>query len=133
MSRFQWKESFDSLGNALTRLEEVLKEPLDDANIVMDATIQRFEFSFELFWKTLKRALLVVGVETKSPRETLKKAFQLGWIDDEELWLKMMYDRNAASHVYDEDKAREIYNNVQGYSLALREAYMGLAKKINGE
>jgi predicted transcriptional regulator len=37
---------------ALERLGEALHEPKTD--IVRDAAIQRFEFSFELFWKTLK-------------------------------------------------------------------------------
>lgn len=94
MTEFPWKESFESLGEALTRLEEVLAMPLDEKRIVLDATIQRFEFTFELFWKTLKRFLLVEGIETRSPRETLKKAYQIKWLDDEQLWLNMLHDRN---------------------------------------
>lgn len=49
MNEYPWKESFESLGDALSRLEEAINLPLDDRRIILDATIQRFEFTFELF------------------------------------------------------------------------------------
>lgn len=126
MKDYHWKESFQSLGDALDRLQEVLDMPLDEHRVVLDATIQRFEFTFELFWKTLKRFLYLEGVETKSPRETLKMAYQLKWLNDEQLWLNMLRDRNETSHVYDEDKAKEIYNKIKQYYPHLRSIYQFL-------
>jgi len=116
--------------NAVKRLEEVLENPLDEKDIVVDATIQRFEFTFELFWKTLKRFLYLEGIETKSPRETLKKAYQSGWLKDEEFWLKMLHDRNLTSHIYDKEQALEIYERIKGYCSKIKETYLMLSQKL---
>ncbi|MBE0510941.1 MAG: nucleotidyltransferase substrate binding protein, partial [Gammaproteobacteria bacterium] len=56
MSEEKIQQSLTNLGRALTRLEEALKEP-DTNSLVIDGTIQRFEFVIELFWKAFKRIL----------------------------------------------------------------------------
>lgn len=61
----------------------------DSQRIVIDATIQQFECTFELFWETLKRCLNEEGIDVKTPRESLQRAFQVGWIDDEAYWIQM--------------------------------------------
>lgn len=127
MKKKPWQESFEALGDALERLEEALKTPLDKHGIVIDATIQRFEFTFELFWKTLKKFLLKEGVEAKTPRETLQTAYQLEWINDESIWLTMLNDRNETSHIYDEAMAKRIYKNIAGYLPLLKKTYSFLA------
>jgi nucleotidyltransferase substrate binding protein (TIGR01987 family) len=68
--------SLESLGSALDRFGEALAHPAPD-DIVMDGTIQRFEFTFELFWKTLRRFLQQEGVDTASPKSTLRQAYRL--------------------------------------------------------
>ena len=60
-------DSLESLGNALDRFGEALAHR-DPDEIVMDGTIQHFEFTFELFWKTLRRFLQQEGVDTASPK-----------------------------------------------------------------
>lgn len=96
------------------RLEEALEE--DELNsLYIDGTIQRFEFTIELYWKTLKRLLEVEGIETKTPREALKHAYAVDWLQDEQLWLQMLPDRNETSYVYNEEKAKQIYKNIVGY------------------
>jgi len=57
---------------ALKTLDMVLKEHEND--IVRDATIKRFEYCYELTWKTLRRFLLLRGVECNSPKQTFKSA-----------------------------------------------------------
>jgi nucleotidyltransferase substrate binding protein (TIGR01987 family) len=128
MKKNPWEESFDSLGDALDRLEEVLAMTPDKNQVIIDATIQRFEFTFELFWKTLKRFLRKEGIEAATPRETLQKAYQLKWIHNEKQWLCMLNDRNSTSHVYDENMAKQIYKRIKGYFPLLREAYILLSK-----
>lgn len=83
--------------------------------LMVDGTIQRFEFVLELFWKTLKRLLAYEGIQTDSPRDTLQRAFQAGWLTDENLWLKMLKDRNETSHTYDEESAHEIFLRIKIY------------------
>lgn len=129
MKPFPWDKSFDSLGDALDRLEEILQLEPDEKRIVIDATIQRFEFTFELFWKTLKRFLQREGIVVDTPRETLMKAYQMHWINDEQIWLQMMRDRNSTSDIYDEAKAQEIYSRIREYQPRFRVVYSLLEKK----
>ncbi|MCE5294240.1 MAG: nucleotidyltransferase substrate binding protein [Chlamydiales bacterium] len=128
MKKTPWQASFEALGDALERLEEALKIPLDTHGIVVDATIQRFEFTFELFWKTLKKFMYREGLEVKTPRETLQTAYQLKWIDDEEKWLAMLNDRNETSHIYDEAMAKRIYENIKSYMPLFKATYDHLDK-----
>lgn len=104
--------SLRNLRRALDRLGEALEVP-ERNTLAVDGTIQRFEFALELFWKTLKRLLAEEGVETSTPKETLRKAFQAGWLTDEAAWLQMLSDRNTTSHIYDEETAKRIYGNIR--------------------
>jgi nucleotidyltransferase substrate binding protein (TIGR01987 family) len=106
------QQSIKNLGSALVRLEEALAEKQPTA-LMMDGTIQRFEFTLELFWKTLKRLLESEGIEATTPKEVLKNAFAVKWIDDETIWLQMLDDRNKTSHVYDEQAAALIYAHIK--------------------
>jgi nucleotidyltransferase substrate binding protein (TIGR01987 family) len=81
MSAKKNSNGLENLGNALKRLEEALREP-EDSPLVIDGTIQRFEFVIELFWKTLMRLLRSEGIQTSTPREAVKEAFRVGWIGD---------------------------------------------------
>ncbi|MCL4704151.1 HI0074 family nucleotidyltransferase substrate-binding subunit [bacterium] len=108
------EDSLSKLEAAVARLGEALGE--DSSNpLYLDATVQRFEFVFELAWKTLKRALEAEGLDCKTPRETFKAAYQASWINEEALWVQMLDDRNVTSHTYDEPLAAEIYDNIKSY------------------
>jgi nucleotidyltransferase substrate binding protein (TIGR01987 family) len=97
-----------SVARAIVKLKLALEQNSTD-ELVIDGTIQRFEFCIELFWKMLKRALQEEGIETGTPREAIQRAYQVKWFDDERLWLQMLHDRNQTSHIYDEEVAKEIY------------------------
>jgi nucleotidyltransferase substrate binding protein (TIGR01987 family) len=96
------------LGIALTRLEGALAQPVNE--FVRDSAIQRFEFTFELFWKSLKGYAEESGVEAYSPRDSLRTAFQLGVIQESSDWFQMLQDRNLTSHTYNEVTAETIYS-----------------------
>jgi len=112
---------------ALDRLSEALGREEDDLKI--DASIQRFEFTFELAWKTMKRALFVEGIVCKTPRECLRESFRLGFINDEEKWLNMLDDRNAMSHIYYEKEARTIYDRLPDYQRAFENLFTAIRGK----
>lgn len=105
------------LETALARLQDALAQPKSEWT--RDAAIQRFEFTFELAWKAVASAARHQGVEVASPRRAWQTAFQLGWIDDDRLWLDMLEDRNRASHSYREATAEQIYSRLGGYAVAL--------------
>jgi nucleotidyltransferase substrate binding protein (TIGR01987 family) len=113
------QESLASLGDALDRFGEALAIPNPD-EIVMDGTIQRFEFTFELFWKTLRRFLQREGTDTASPKNTFRHAYRRGLLDQEQLWLDMLKDRNLSSHVYNAEMAQEIFVRLPSHYHALR-------------
>jgi nucleotidyltransferase substrate binding protein (TIGR01987 family) len=121
--------SLESLGNALNRFGEALARP-DPDDIVMDGTIQRFEFTFELFWKTLRRFLQQEGVDTASPKSTLRHAYRRGLLDREQLWLDMLKDRNHSSHIYNAEMAREIFSRLPGHYRELRDRFAQLQLRV---
>ena len=98
------------LGRAVARLREGIAAASDDLD--RDGVIQRFEFTFELFWKALRLVLEQEGICCTTPRECLKAAFRLGLIEDEQPALDMLAARNRMSHTYSEDDARQIFNEI---------------------
>ncbi len=128
------QQSLSNLSRALERLEEALSEPATNS-LVVDGTIQRFEFVIKLFWKTFKRFLAYEGVEAKTPRESLRQAYRVEWISDEAAWLEMLHDRNRTSHVYDEEMAEAIYARIRRNFPVLKRALRLLEKRYvkNGD
>ena len=115
MSKERFAERQIDLRNATARLIEAAGQP--ESDILRDAVIQRFEFSFELVWKTLKLYLERQGHECGGPRPTLKKAFAEGLIttpEEADVWLQMLEDRNLTSHAYEEELAIRIYRHTVG-------------------
>ncbi|MFA6034652.1 MAG: nucleotidyltransferase substrate binding protein [Myxococcota bacterium] len=110
MSPGRYEERKREYARALARLLEAAAMPQND--IVRDAVIQRFEFTFELAWKTLKLFFEHQGLEVASPRQAFKKAFETGLIanpEEGDRWLAMLESRNETSHTYDEEIARKIH------------------------
>ncbi len=113
MSEQRFEERKQELKDAVLRLEEAIAQPEND--MIRDSVIQRFEFSFELAWKTLQLFLERQGLEAGSPRQALKSAFAQGIIsseDEADVWLKMQEDRNLTTHTYNEDLAKAIYKRI---------------------
>ena len=104
----------NDLNNAISRLKEALQEE-NVSEIVIDGVLHRFEFTFELAWKTVKDYLEYMGMTEKngSPREIIQLGFKQGVINDGEAWVSMMLSRNALSHLYDEKTSREIYEKIK--------------------
>ena len=111
MKRFE--ERKQDLVNATKRLKEALNK--EENEIMIDAVLHRYEFTFELAWKTQKDYLEYLGItmNTGSPREVLKESFEHGLISDGEIWIKMMLARNSLSHLYDEETSRQVYNEIK--------------------
>lgn len=119
------KYSFEKFRKALNRLNEGVKKKAKD-QLDNDGVIQRFEFTFELMWKTLRLFLLSEGIITNSPREALKEAFRFGLISDEECFIDMLEDRNQTSHIYSEENSKSILNRI-------KKSYLPVLKKLSVE
>ena len=107
---------------ALNRFKEILQEP--ESTIVVDATIQRFEFTYELMWKTLKNFLEDIhGIRAVSPRQVFKEAYALSFIKADDLFLEMLHSRNLLAHTYNEDLANDIYRKCPSYLSAMQDVF----------
>jgi len=127
----KWIDTYQELGEALKRFKEMVDEPEDKNTYVIDATIQRFEFCIELFWKCLKKICESEGVISNSPKQTLQEAFAMKLIDDEQIWLNMMADRNRTSHTYHQPLARSVFQSVKTYYPTMQSTYAALGKRYN--
>jgi nucleotidyltransferase substrate binding protein (TIGR01987 family) len=120
VSKERFAERKAELQNALERLREAVAQP--ECDLVRDAVIQRFEFTFELVWKSLKLYLERQGLDCGGPRSTFKSAFAEGLIrspEEADVWLRALEDRNLTSHAYDEALATRIYRHVVQEYVAL--------------
>ena len=115
------------LNTALSRLDLALAQPVNE--FVRDSSIQRFEFTFELFWKSLKAYAEESGLEAFSPRDSIRIAFQLGVIQDNPEWFRMLEDRNLTSHTYNEATADSIYSHLPTYTQLVRQALDELTQR----
>lgn len=108
------ENKYTAFATALERLKEAIDLYQKQENpVLLDGTIQRFEFCVELGWKLLKEYLEFEKLrEFNSPRSTIKECFSIGLIEDAEKWLDMLDDRNLTSHTYDEEIAKGIYRNI---------------------
>ncbi|NMM65079.1 nucleotidyltransferase [Clostridium sp. P21] len=130
MLKDRLNERFIDYQNAYKRLKESTKLEIND-DIIVDAVIQRFEFTFEMSWKLMKIYLEYQGIQDiQSPRSTIKAAFKYGLIEDGDKWIGMMLDRNRTSHVYDEKTALEIYNNVKKDYVFLLEKLLNKIEEV---
>ena len=125
------KSKFEALRNQLSeafdRFNEVMKLPKND--VVRDSAIQRFEFTFELLWKTLREYLRNKGAdEAYFPRDVFKDAFRIGLIEEDDAWLDMLDDRNATSHIYKEEMADRIFSKFSSYLKLMKR----LVNKLKG-
>lgn len=127
----RWKQRFQNFEKSFLLLKKSLLS--DNKNIVYRAgIIQFFEISFELAWKMIKDYLEHQGfIDIKTPRDTIKKAFETGLISDGEIWLQALTDRNLTTHTYEEETAVEVDLLIRNkYSNILNELYDKLKTEL---
>lgn len=108
----------DELNKALVTLDTALRARKGDKALIRDATVQRFEYSFELCWKTCKIFLLKqYGVGASSPKECFRALRAGKFVSDAEAekLLKMTDDRNVTTHTYDEVFAKRMVKRIKNY------------------
>ena len=125
------QEILTDLKNAFARLQEALD--LEETLIVKDASIQRFEFTFELCWKLMQAVAKFKDAKTTgSVRDSIRTAAQLGIVDDPEPWFEFHEERNKASHTYDLEMADEVFQKVKGFP-SLVNQLIGVVEKVLNE
>lgn len=103
-SDIRWKQRFQNFARAYGLLREALERgPAVLSALEKEGVVQRFEYSFELGWKTVKDFLEAGGltIAPVTPRQVLKDAFAAKVIADGQVWIDMLDHRNLLSHTYD--------------------------------
>ncbi len=124
----RWMQRFSNFSRAFMLLREVLDSTDDVLSleaIVKEGIIQRFEYTFELAWNTLKDKMIADGllIERVSPKYVFKAAYQGRYIEEVEIWIEMANDRNLMSHTYDFAKFDEVV-------VKLKERYLSLLNSL---
>ncbi|WP_347224324.1 HI0074 family nucleotidyltransferase substrate-binding subunit [Bacteroides congonensis] len=100
---------FQSYKNSLKSLSEARDRDMSDS-FVLSGTSAKFSITFDLAWKTMKDILIeyyaITDFVAGSPREVLKKAFQVGMITGD-VWMQMLEVRNRLTHDYDGEIVKE--------------------------
>ena len=113
------KQRFANFKKALHFLEKaiLIKHP---SEIERAGLVQFFELSFELSWNLMKDYLEEIGYsDLKSPRDSIKKAFEIELISDGFSWLEALKNRNETSHIYDEVTAEKVIFEIKNSYLPL--------------
>lgn len=131
----RWQQRLENFRKALAQLEAAcdLEEYSD---LERAGLVQTFEFSFELGWKALKDLLFYSGYDEKTPRDVLRRAYEVGYMgeEDAEIGLDALDKRNLLSHTYNEEAAREAVKLIkEKYAPMLRRVCDKLLEKQGQE
>ena len=92
--------------------------------------IHGFEFTHELAWKTLKDFIESRGnAKLFGSKDATREAFQMGLIEEGEVWMEMIRSRHESSHTYNLAVAERIAEKIQSqYFPAIQSLIVELEK-----
>ncbi|WP_347489242.1 nucleotidyltransferase substrate binding protein [Desulfoscipio sp. XC116] len=126
----RWRQRFINFEKSFQSLSKYIDQPIN-TEIERAGIIQLFEIAFELSWKLMKDYLEALGFSPKSPRETIKQAYQTGLIEDGHIWIDALADRNLIVHTYDENLAKRMTGDiVLAYFPELKKLYAKLIEEL---
>ncbi|MDQ3022439.1 MAG: nucleotidyltransferase substrate binding protein [Bacteroidota bacterium] len=109
----RWMQRFSNYSKALNQLKEFIEKSNELNKLEKQGLIKAFEYTYELAWNTIKDFYEYQGeVGLQGSRDTFQLAFNRGIIKDGEAWMQMLKDRNQTSHIYNEEVADEIAENI---------------------
>ena len=114
----RWVQRFSNYRKALVQLEKAvgivskLKNRGDEDMLMEEGLIQRYEYTHELAWKTMKDYAEYQGLsDIVGSRDAIRQTLQSGLINNDK-WMDSIRDRNLTSHNYDDDTAQAIVSNI---------------------
>ena len=124
----RWQYRFDNYKRAFTLLREAMEQE-NLTQLEQEGVIQRFEYTMELAWKTMKDYLEHEGIvfEQVTPRAVIRRAFEAGIIKQGETWQQALDARNKMSHTYNFETFGQVVADIRSaYLGALDELYFFL-------
>lgn len=106
-------ESYNAFKKAFLKLKEFV-ETDNGSEKDRGAIINAYQYTFELFWKTLQRYMQQQEMlDEQGPGSVIRTAFQYNIIDNGPLYMSMLKDRNLVTHTYKEDVAEDIHCRIR--------------------
>ncbi len=134
-SDIRWKQRFNNFQRAFLLLREAMENDMGHLSpLEKEGIIHRFEYTFELAWKVLKDRMEYDGIvlDKISPKAVVRQAFSAKYIQDADIWLKMIGDRNLLSHTYDFATFEAVLKRIgDSYLPMLDDWYMTLLAEFN--
>jgi nucleotidyltransferase substrate binding protein (TIGR01987 family) len=131
----RWYCRFDNYRRAFNLLREAIEQKSPLTQLEKEGVIQRFEYTMELAWKTLKDYLESEGVvfDQITPRAVIRRAFEAGIIKQGEIWQNALDARNRMSHTYNFDIFEQVIADIHtSYLAAFDDLHeFLLARRIN--
>ena len=126
----RWRQRFQNFKKAFEKLRDSVLKVDELSDLEKEGMVQRFEYTFELAWKTLKDYLEEQQVNAKFPREVIKQSFHYEIIQDGEIWMDMLEKRNLMAHTYEETIFRDSVQKIANeYFKAISQLYNFLQNK----
>lgn len=126
---------FQSYKDLLAALSEARTRDLSDS-FVLSGTGAKFSITFDLAWKVMKDIIvqyhMISDFPTGSPREVLRKAFEVGLIEDD-IWMEMLKVRNEISHDYDGTILKTYCEKIVGSYIDEMKGFEGRVQKLMGK
>ena len=112
----RWKQRFANFEKAFFQLKDGVEHYGGNAEaIIKEGIIQRFEFTHELAWKVMKDFLEYEGHQNiTGSRSATREAFNIGLIDEGQVWMDMLESRNRTVHTYQESILEQEFQKVVG-------------------
>ncbi|NGZ28853.1 MAG: nucleotidyltransferase [Magnetococcales bacterium] len=120
----RWQLRFENFLKALQTLDEAMElvRQRELSNLEQQGLVQGFEFTHELAWNVLKDYLEHQGiVGLIGSRDATRSAFKNGLIQQGEVWMQMIADRNLTSQAYEKVNVQAmVLTIIQGYHPAFK-------------
>jgi nucleotidyltransferase substrate binding protein (TIGR01987 family) len=123
MSESRWHQRFKNFSGAVALLSEAVALVENDKASMLEreGTIQRFEYCWELAWKTLRDLLVEQGMQlsARTPANVIRAAHEAGLVSDGDLWIEAMRARNRMSHEYSREAFAATINAISSRYLPM--------------
>ncbi len=103
----------EDLEKAFIRLKEACG--MESTVMNQDATIKRYEFTFEMSWKVMQSIEKGNTINVYGVKNIIREAAKLDLIDDPADWFKFLEARNYTVHTYNEETAQFVYKKAKEF------------------
>ncbi len=123
-----FRNALERFSIMIDRKQDILEDGYGD--IYLDLAVKRFEFTYEMAWKAIKRYVEFLGLVCRSPRECIMEAYAQSMIEDESVWLDMIEMRNITAHTYDEVEMSGLLDKLADYQTAFSQLEKFIGKEL---